>query len=170
MKGPKATSIAHKKIDSEYSFCFLISFLLFSFRSTAFDFAFMLVFRRMVKKRKADANAKKEKASKKNSGAPKRPSSAFFVFMEEFRKSFKENFPDNKSVSIVGKAGGVKWKEMSESEKAPYVAKALKKKAEYEKAMEEFNSKLNGNGELKPDESGKSSSEVHDEDEQEASS
>ncbi|KAL7216266.1 hypothetical protein ACSBR1_028250 [Camellia fascicularis] len=71
MKGPKATSIAHKKIDSE-----------------------------MVKKRKADASAKKEKASKKNSGAPKRPSSAFFVFMEEFRKSFKENFPDNKSVSI----------------------------------------------------------------------
>ncbi|KAI8009093.1 High mobility group B protein 1 [Camellia lanceoleosa] len=141
MKGPKATSIAHKKIDSE-----------------------------MVKKRKADASARKEKASKKNSGAPKRPSSAFFFFMEEFRKSFKENFPDNKSVSIVGKAGGVKWKEMSESEKAPYVAKATKKKAEYEKAMEEFNSKLNGNGELKPDESGKSSSEVHDENEQEASS
>ncbi|GMP66861.1 hypothetical protein CsSME_00027043 [Camellia sinensis var. sinensis] len=137
MKGPKATSIAHKKIDSEYGFCFL--------------------------KRKADANAKKEKASK-NSGAPKRPSSAFFVFMDEFRKSFKENFPDNKS---VGKAGGVKWKEMSESEKAPYVAKAMKKKAEYEKAMKEFNSKLNGNGELKPDESGKSSSEVHDENEQE---
>ncbi|THG19412.1 hypothetical protein TEA_016999 [Camellia sinensis var. sinensis] len=51
-------------------------------------------------KRKADANAKKEKASK-NSGAPKRPSSAFFVFMDEFRKSFKENFPDNKSVSVV---------------------------------------------------------------------
>ncbi|CAL5342434.1 unnamed protein product [Camellia sinensis] len=125
MKGPKATSIAHKKIDSE-----------------------------MVKKRKADANAKKEKASKKNSGAPKRPSSAFFVFMDDY----------------VGKAGGVKWKEMSESEKAPYVAKAMKKKAEYEKAMEEFNSKLNGNGELKPDESGKSSSEVHDENEQEASS
>ncbi|KAL7216253.1 hypothetical protein ACSBR1_028241 [Camellia fascicularis] len=52
MKGPKATSIAHKKIDSE-----------------------------MVKKRKADASAKKEKASKKNSGAPKRPWSAFFVFI-----------------------------------------------------------------------------------------
>ncbi|KAI8006316.1 hypothetical protein LOK49_LG07G02501 [Camellia lanceoleosa] len=52
MKGPKATSIAHKKIDSA-----------------------------MVKKRKADASAKKEKASKKNSGAPKRPSSAFFVFI-----------------------------------------------------------------------------------------
>ncbi|KAI8007743.1 hypothetical protein LOK49_LG07G02515 [Camellia lanceoleosa] len=83
MKGPKATSIAHKKIDSEYSFCFLISFLLFSFRSTASDFAFafMLVFRRMVKKRKADASAKKEKTSKKNSGAPKRSSSAFFVFI-----------------------------------------------------------------------------------------
>ncbi|THG02487.1 hypothetical protein TEA_022457 [Camellia sinensis var. sinensis] len=149
MKGPKATSIAHKKIDSEYGFCFLVSFLL------------------MVKKRKADANAKKEKANKKNSGAPKRPSSAFFVFILLFTIT---NLFSEICEFQVGKAGGVKWKEMSESEKAPYVAKAMKKKAEYEKAMEEFNSKLNGNGELKPDESGKSSSEVHDENEQEASS
>ncbi|CAL5406318.1 unnamed protein product [Camellia sinensis] len=67
MKGPKATSIAHKKIDSE-----------------------------IAKKRKADASAKKEKASKKNSRGPKRPLSAFFVFM-------------------VGKAGGLKLKEMSDS-------------------------------------------------------
>ncbi|KAL7000131.1 HMG1/2-like protein [Sarracenia purpurea var. burkii] len=72
MKGPKASSIAHKKLDSE-----------------------------MMKKRKAGANAKKEKASKKNSGAPKRPPSAFFVFMEDFRKTFKENFPYNKAVSAV---------------------------------------------------------------------
>uniref|UniRef100_A0A5B7BCI3 Putative high mobility group B protein 3-like n=1 Tax=Davidia involucrata TaxID=16924 RepID=A0A5B7BCI3_DAVIN len=140
MKGPKATSIAHKKLEAD-----------------------------MMKKRKADA--KKENASKKNSGAPKRPASAFFVFMEDFRKTFKENFPDNKSVSVVGKAGGEKWKSMSDSEKAPYVAKAAKKKAEYEKAKEEFNMKINGNGaNEKPEESEKSSSDVHDEAEQEASS
>ncbi|GFY97493.1 high mobility group B4 [Actinidia rufa] len=77
MKGPKTTSIAHKKL--------------------------------------ADPSTKKEKASKKNSDAPKRPASAFFVFMDDFRKTYKENFPDNKSVSAVGKAGGEKWKEMSES-------------------------------------------------------
>ncbi|XP_057506185.1 protein DETOXIFICATION 40-like isoform X3 [Actinidia eriantha] len=111
---------------------------------------------KIVKKRKADPSTKKEKASKKNSDAPKRPPSAFFVFMDDFRKTYKENFPDNKSVSAVGKAGGEKWKEMSESEKAPYVAKATKKKAEYERAMEEFNRKVIGNGaEKKPEESDK---------------
>ncbi|KAH7860309.1 hypothetical protein Vadar_011955 [Vaccinium darrowii] len=126
---------------------------------------------RVVKKRKADATSKMVKSlNKKNSGAPKRPPSAFFVFMDDFRKSYKENFPDNKSVSVVGKAGGEKWKAMSESEKAPYVAKAVKKKAEYEKAKEEFDRKLSGDGAEKPEESEKSSSEVHNDAEQEASS
>ncbi|GMP81368.1 hypothetical protein CsSME_00036107 [Camellia sinensis var. sinensis] len=120
MKGLKATSISHNKIDSE-----------------------------MVKKRKADMNAKKEKASKKNSSALKCPSSAFFVF----------TFPTKKLAD--GKKNGLQGKEL---------AKAVIKKAEYKKAMKEFNSRLNGNGVLKPDESGKSSSEVHDEAEQEMSS
>ncbi|KAH7859492.1 hypothetical protein Vadar_001829 [Vaccinium darrowii] len=70
----------------------------------------------------------------------------------------------------VGKAGGEKWKAMSESKKAPYVAKAVKKKAEYEKAKEEFDRKLSGDGAEKPEESEKSSSEVHNDAEQEASS
>ncbi|KAK9285551.1 hypothetical protein L1049_024746 [Liquidambar formosana] len=142
MKGLRTISIAHKKPEAE-----------------------------MLKKRKADASVKKVKVSKKNSGAPKRPPSAFFVFMEDFRKTYKENFPDNKSVSAVGKAGGEKWKSLSATEKAPYVATALKRKAEYVIVLEEFNKKPNGNeGEAKPEESEKSSAEVHDDGEQEASS
>ncbi|KAK9285576.1 hypothetical protein L1049_024771 [Liquidambar formosana] len=58
--------------------------------------------------------AKKEKAVK-DPNKPKRPASAFFVFMEEFRKQFKEKHPNNKSVSVVGKAGGDKWKSLSEA-------------------------------------------------------
>ncbi|XAR55390.1 hypothetical protein NMG60_11035446 [Bertholletia excelsa] len=116
MKALNTASIAHKKLNIE-----------------------------VVKKRKTDASIKGERATKKPFGAPKRPPSAFFVFMEEFRKTFRENFPDNKSVSAVGKAGGERWMAMSESEKAPFVAKAAKKKVDYEKAKEEFNRKLNGN-------------------------
>lgn len=126
----------------------------------------------MTKKRKAaasDSKTKKEKVSKKDSGAPKRPPTAFFVFMEEFRNSFKENFPENKSVAAVGKAGGEKWKSLSDAEKAPYVAKAAKKKADYEKAMEEFSNNTNGKGSTGTT-SDKSSTEVHDKAEQEASS
>lgn len=76
-----------------------------------------------VGKRKAAAKpdnagkrqAKKGKAAKKDPNKPKRPPSAFFVFLEEFRKTFKKENPNVKAVSAVGKAGGAKWKSMSEA-------------------------------------------------------
>ncbi|KAG8642300.1 hypothetical protein MANES_12G074900v8 [Manihot esculenta] len=145
MRGPRTAVIAHKKLDAE-----------------------------KLKARKAGTKTTKEKGSKKNSArkdpdAPKRPPSAFLVFMEEFRKSFKENFPENKSVSVVVKAGGAKWKSMSDSEKAPYAEKASRKKAEYEKAVEAYEKqKLSHSGDN--EESEKSTSEIHDDAEQEASS
>ncbi|KAH0685465.1 hypothetical protein KY285_016007 [Solanum tuberosum] len=37
---------------------------------------------------------------------PKRPTSAYFIFMEEFRKQFRELNPSIKSIAVVGKAGG----------------------------------------------------------------
>ncbi|KAK1416677.1 hypothetical protein QVD17_25792 [Tagetes erecta] len=89
------------------------------------------------------SSTQKNKASSKNSGAPKRPPTAFFVFMEQFRKDNKENFPDNKLASAVAKEGGVKWKSMSESEKAPFVAIAARKKIEYEMVIKQYNDDLN---------------------------
>ncbi|KAF5762496.1 putative chromatin remodeling & transcriptional activation HMG family [Helianthus annuus] len=121
-----------------------------------------------VKKREAPKQKKapvKKAKEAKDPNKPKRPASAFFVFMEDFRKQYKEKHPNNKSVSVVGKAGGEKWKSMSESEKAPFVAKAEKRKSEYDKTLQAYNKKL---AEGKPeeeeeeDESDKSKSEVHD--------
>ncbi|KAE8075719.1 hypothetical protein FH972_014412 [Carpinus fangiana] len=128
----------------------------------------------ILKKGKAETNTKKDKArSKKDPDAPKRPSSAFFIFMEDFRKSFKENNPDQKSCSAVGKAGGEKWKSMTDAEKAPYAEKGAKRKVEYEKVVQAYKIKLTQNNhgcnEL-PEESTTSTSEVHDEADQEASS
>ncbi|XP_065862097.1 high mobility group B protein 3-like [Euphorbia lathyris] len=74
---------------------------------------------------------------------------------------------------MVGHAGYEKWKSMSDSGKALYVEKALKYKAEYAKARDAYDEKkkLNNNEDNgKPTTSEKSSSEVHDENEQEASS
>ncbi|MFX6573971.1 HMG-box domain-containing protein, partial [Acinetobacter baumannii] len=102
---------------------------------------------------------KKEKNAAKDPNKPKRPPSAFFVFMEDFRKQYKEKHPNNKSVAVVGKAGGDKWKSLSDEEKAPFQAKAEKRKEEYEKKMEAYNRKLAGGG----DESDKSKSEVDEE-------
>ena len=110
--------------------------------------------------------ARKSKKAAKDPNKPKRPASAFFVFMEEFRKQFNKENPNNKAVSAVGKAAGAKWKSMSEAEKAPYVAKAEKRKAEYEKNLKAYN-KRQAEGANAADEeaSDKSVSEVNDEDE-----
>ncbi|KAF8405549.1 hypothetical protein HHK36_010456 [Tetracentron sinense] len=118
--------------------------------------------------RAAKKPAKKEKPTK-DPNKPKRPASAFFVFMEEFRKTFKEKHPNNKSVSVVGKAGGDKWKSLSEAEKAPYVAKAEKRKTEYNKVMQAYNKKQaeGSNAADDEEESDKSKSEVNDEDDEE---
>ncbi|TKY63490.1 High mobility group B protein 1 [Spatholobus suberectus] len=127
---------------------------------------------RRVGKRKASARpdkssapkAKKEKKATKDPNKPKRPPSAFFVFLEEFRKTFKAENPNVKAVSAVGKAGGEKWKSLSNAEKAPYEAKAAKRKAEYEKIMNAYNKKQARSAD--DDESDKSKSEVNDEDDE----
>ncbi|KAL3617727.1 HMG1/2-like protein [Castilleja foliolosa] len=109
---------------------------------------------------------KKDKLAAKDPNKPKRPASAFFVFMEDFRKQYKEKYPKNKSVAVVGKAGGDKWKSLSEEEKAPYVAKAEKRKEEYERIMKAYNQKLAAaDGD---DDSDKSKSEINDEDDKDS--
>nr|KJB49542.1 hypothetical protein B456_008G147700 [Gossypium raimondii] len=63
-----------------------------------------------------ESNPKKPKKLKKGKdpNAPKRPPTAFFLFMDDFRKSYKEANPDAKGVTGVAKEGGEKWKSMSE--------------------------------------------------------
>ncbi|EYU43542.1 hypothetical protein MIMGU_mgv1a016084mg [Erythranthe guttata] len=70
--------------------------------------------------RKADSRlavkkqTKKERNAAKDPNKPKRAPSAFFVFMEDFRQQYKEKHPGNKSVAVVGKAGGDKWKSLTD--------------------------------------------------------
>ncbi|KAL4018432.1 hypothetical protein IC575_022028 [Cucumis melo] len=85
-----------------------------------------------AKKSRTDKKGKKDK----DPNAPKRPPTAFFIFMDDFRKSFKEANPDSKGVKEVAKEGGEKWKSMTDEEKKPYQDKAAELKAEYEKALE----------------------------------
>ncbi|CAM8876446.1 unnamed protein product [Rhodiola kirilowii] len=125
--------------------------------------------------KKGAGTQKTSKASRKaakDPDMPKRPASAFFVFMEDFRKQYKEEHPNNKSVAAVGKAGGEKWKSLSDEEKAPFVAKADKRKTEYTKNMDAYNRKLAGETDAAEEDeeiaedadSDKSKSEVHDDD------
>ncbi|KAK9159055.1 hypothetical protein Scep_005629 [Stephania cephalantha] len=118
--------------------------------------------------RSSKTQSKKKKASKKDPNKPKRPSSAFFVFLEEFRESYKKDHPHVKAVSAVGKAGGEKWKSLSSAEKAPYEAKAAKRKSDYEKLMTAYNQKQESVDEDGEEESDKSKSEINDQDDEES--
>ncbi|KAF5453810.1 hypothetical protein F2P56_023529 [Juglans regia] len=122
-----------------------------------------------LKSKDAGVGKRQSKKAAKDPNKPKRPASAFFVFMEEFRKVYAKEHPNNKAVSAVGKAGGEKWKSLSESEKAPFVAKAEKRKAEYNKNMQAYNKKLAGGNGADEEESDKSKSEVNDEEEEDES-
>ncbi|KAA8541441.1 hypothetical protein F0562_025404 [Nyssa sinensis] len=114
-----------------------------------------------AKKRPAEKKAKstdpKPKKGKKvkDPKMPKRPPTAFFLFMDEFRKSFKEANPDCKSVSMVAKECGEKWKSMTDEEKKPYLDRAAELKAEYGKAVESCN-----DAENEDDEGGSSEKEA----------
>lgn len=126
-----------------------------------------------VKEQKAKKRqARKERKAKKDPDKPKRAPTAFFIYLEDFRKLYKEQYPDVKGVAAVGKACGDKWKEMSDQEKAPYVAKAVQKRAEYEKALATYNKKKTTGGSThdadadESEESEKSKSEVNDEEEE----
>ncbi|KAL1201150.1 High mobility group B protein 7 [Cardamine amara subsp. amara] len=79
--------------------------------------------------------AKDEKKSSSTSNKPKRPLTAFFVFMNDFRKTFKKENPYC-NVKDVAKQGGEKWKSLTEEEKKVYLDKAAELKAEYNKSLE----------------------------------
>ncbi|KAL6187286.1 hypothetical protein ACLB2K_038686 [Fragaria x ananassa] len=87
----------------------------------------------------SEPNAKRVKKSK-DPNAPKRPLTAFFLFIADFRKSYKEANPDSKDVKKVAKEGGEKWKLLTDDlmrlEKKPYIDKADELKAEFKKTLE----------------------------------
>ncbi|CAK9143237.1 unnamed protein product [Ilex paraguariensis] len=94
--------------------------------------------KKATEKRRAQPTERKAKKAK-NPNMPKRPPTAFFLFLEEFRKTYKEANPDCKSVATVAKEGGEKWKSFTDEEKKPYVERAAELKAEYQKALESNN-------------------------------
>ncbi|KAI3921965.1 hypothetical protein MKX01_005654, partial [Papaver californicum] len=61
---------------------------------------------------------------------------------EKFRQVYKEKHPNNRSVCVVGKAGGDRWKSMSDPAKAPYVAMEEQRKIEYLKYARAYEKKV----------------------------
>ncbi|ONK68545.1 uncharacterized protein A4U43_C05F13080 [Asparagus officinalis] len=78
---------------------------------------------------------------------PKKPPTAFFYYMEDFRKIYQAEHPEVKSMREIGKACGDKWKIMNFEEKVQYYDIATEKRAGYEKALAAYN-KRKESGEL----------------------
>ncbi|EOA15651.1 hypothetical protein CARUB_v10005973mg [Capsella rubella] len=112
--------------------------------------------------RSTDERLKVRGKKTKDPNRPKKPPSAFFVFLDEFRREFNLANPDNKSVANVGKAAGKKWKSMTEEDKAPFVAKAVTKKTEYAATLQQYNMDLANGTKPTGDESDKSKSVVNE--------
>ncbi|CAK7339816.1 unnamed protein product [Dovyalis caffra] len=105
--------------------------------------------------------AKKEKKGK-DPNAPKRPPTAFFIFMDDFRKEYKEANPDSKDVKKIAKEGGERWKSLTNEEKKQYVDKAAELKAEYGKALESNDAKNEDNDGVSSEKEGGVEQELQD--------
>ncbi|KAF5752753.1 HMG-box DNA-binding family protein isoform 1 [Tripterygium wilfordii] len=111
--------------------------------------------RKTAKKRKT---TQKKKIDKFEAKKPKKPPTAFFYFLEDFRKEFQEQNPGVKSMRDIGKACGEKWKTMTYEEKVQYYHIATEKRAEFDRTMADY-VKRQENGEYEEGAEGVSDSE-----------
>lgn len=90
-----------------------------------------LEFRQEAEKEGDNKKNKKEKDPLK----PKRPESAYFLFMNEKRAALTA---ENKSVVEIAKITGEEWKNMTDKQKARYEKVAKKKNKQYTQEMEVY--------------------------------
>jgi hypothetical protein len=99
----------------------------------------------MTKKEKTKSGKKEKKIVKKerktkktkDKDAPKRATSAFFYYLQHRRPILKGEQPSLGNQDIVSKMSE-EWKEMKDSEKAPFQKLANTDKERYAKAKEEY--------------------------------
>jgi len=76
----------------------------------------------------------------RDANKPKRPGTAFMLFMVDFRKEVAGKEPEG-GVAALAKLGGERWRSMTDEEKKPYVDQQNECKVRYEKSMEEYRQK-----------------------------
>lgn len=89
------------------------------------------------KKDLGNLNKSKSKSKKDKSHLPKRPTTAYFYYMNENRAAMKEKHPDDKATNLAKKIAEV-WNKMSDKDKKPYLEKAEKDKLRYQTEMAEI--------------------------------
>ena len=87
------------------------------------------------KKNSSPKTANKKAA--KDPNAPKKPQTAFFLWLSENRESIKEANPEA-TLGQISKIGGEKWRELSDDDKQPYEEKYKSAKEDYDEAMKSY--------------------------------
>ena len=72
----------------------------------------------------------------KDANKPKRPQSAYFLFLAKFRAANKERINDNQELL---RQAGEAWKQLTDVEKSPFDQAAQEEKRKYEERMREYN-------------------------------
>ena len=89
---------------------------------------------------KNDETMKKTKKSKKmkDPNHPKRPSSAYFIWLGENRSRIKNELSEDSKVQHVAKEAGKQWKLLDDDAKGPYEEKASSDRERYHSEMEVY--------------------------------
>jgi len=96
-------------------------------------------------KRTEKRKEKEGKKKKKDANAPKKPAGgAYGVYLAENRESIVKSLPAGHKITDVAKKAGELWKALPDATKKPFEAKYEVKKAEYAKALEEYNKTQGG--------------------------
>jgi len=83
---------------------------------------------------KMNSAGKKKKKAKipKDANAPKKPQTAYFLWLTENRERIKQENPDVKAGPAIVKLAGSKWAAMTDDQKKPYQERAVEAKKQYE--------------------------------------
>ncbi|XP_053735904.1 FACT complex subunit SSRP1a isoform X1 [Synchiropus splendidus] len=108
-----------------------------------------------VVKEKKERKPRKEKKQKKDAGGPKRPMSAYMLWLNNSRERIKSENPGI-SVTEISKKAGEMWRQISKEDKEEWESKAAEAKREYDQAKKEYQESGAGTSSLSKKESKKS--------------
>ncbi|KAF8607505.1 hypothetical protein BDV93DRAFT_269853 [Ceratobasidium sp. AG-I] len=92
-------------------------------------------------------SGKSRRSNLKDPNAPKKPLSAYFMFLQWIRADHTrvvEVFGDETETTRQSVLAAAKWRTLSDSEKKPFLAQAEREKLEYEAARKEYEERTSG--------------------------
>nr|XP_046262531.1 FACT complex subunit SSRP1a isoform X4 [Scatophagus argus] len=107
-----------------------------------------------VVKEKKERKPRKEK-KQKDSGGPKRPMSAYMLWLNSSRERIKSENPGI-SITEISKKAGEMWRQLGKDEKEEWEAKAGEARREYDRAKKEYKESGGGSASVSKKESKKS--------------